>query len=124
MRVLTTFPPRFWHADLHPSHRYAAAAYGQVATIAQLLDAGAAVDLTRLSPLSMAVRRGHRAAALELVDAGATLTPTQVGGRSPLYLAVQKEHRAAVAELDFSATDSQNGQKGDAEDVQEGSCCH
>ena len=73
---------------------HAAAAAGQVASVEELVQQGAAVnarDLTaQLTPLHVAAEYGYGAVAAKLLELGAALEATTDQGHTPLSLAVSK----------------------------------
>ena len=74
---------------------HVAAGTGDVDAMTQLLDGGAAVDLTRVDgemPLHIACGNGHVDAARLLLDKGAEVDRANQNGTTPLYVACQNGH--------------------------------
>ncbi len=83
-----------------------AAQNGDLATVQELLQAGAKVDTPdaeNWTPLLRALRNGHPVIASALIQRGASITPTTSDGWTPLMLALRYEAESARPLLDKGA---------------------
>lgn len=89
-------------AKIAPKALFAAAAEGDAARVARLLDAGidaGAQDEKGWTALHFAAARGHAAAAAKLIAAGASVDHQAYDGTTPLMLAALEAHTAVAEAL-------------------------